>query len=265
MRYVTPRLIVLLLSAATGAACAGALVRPAIVPSSPRADALLVLPGFGYDRAGERALRSLAPSMAAEGIELFVPSYIDRGGLADSRENLERFIREHRLYRYARLHVFAFIAGAWTFNPIAETRRLPNLTTVVYDRSPYQERAPRIADDTLHFLTWLRYGSPVFDVARTPYRPMSVPGVKVGLVIETRPTSFIRKRAAQMRSYGPLRFECDAFAQRYDDCLYLDMNHDELYVRFADAWPELRAFIRTGRFTTAADRTPPGGDALAAP
>jgi hypothetical protein len=41
------------------------------------------------------------------------------------------------------------------------------------------------------------------------------------------------------------------------------MNHDELYVRFAEAWPELLAFIRTGRFTSAADRTPPVGDPLA--
>ena len=51
--------------------------------------------------------------------------------------------------------------------------------------------------------------------------------------------------------------------QRYDDCLYLPMNHDELYVRFADVWPELLAFIRTGRFTSTANRTPPTGDPLA--
>ena len=42
---------------------------------------LLVLPGFGYSREGERAIRSLAPSLAADGIELFVPTYIARGGL----------------------------------------------------------------------------------------------------------------------------------------------------------------------------------------
>jgi hypothetical protein len=263
MRDGTARLIgVLLCAAVTAGACAGALVRPGVVSPGPRADALLVLPGFGYGPAGEKALRTLALSLAAEGIDLFVPKYIDRGGLSDSRDNLERFIREHRLYRYARLHVFAFIAGAWAFNPIAETRRLPNLTTVVYDRSPYQERAPRIADETLHFLTWLRYGSPVFDLARTPYPPMSVPGVKVALMIETRPTSFIRKREARARAYGPLHFECDALAQRHDDCLYLDMNHDELYVRFAEVWPDLLSFIRTGRFTSSADRTPPESDLL---
>ena len=40
--------------------CAGSIVRPSLSPSIPSADALLVLPGFGYGRAGEKALRSLA-------------------------------------------------------------------------------------------------------------------------------------------------------------------------------------------------------------
>jgi hypothetical protein len=35
------------------------------------------------------------------------------------------------------------------------------------------------------------------------------------------------------------------------------MSHDELYPRFAEVWPEVRSFIRTGRFTPDANRTPP--------
>ena len=92
---------------------------------------MLVLPGFGYSRAGEKALRSLAASMAGEGVELYVPTYIARSGLIESRAKLQRFIRDHRLDRYDRLHVFAFIAGAWALNPLVEGRELPNLATVV--------------------------------------------------------------------------------------------------------------------------------------
>jgi hypothetical protein len=256
------RLVILALCAGS-AACAGSIAKPSLSPPKPGVDALLVLPGFGYSRAGEKALRSLAVPMAAEGIDLYVPTYLSRGGLIKSRANLQRFIRDHRLDRYSRLHVFAFIAGAWTLNPMLETQPLPNLATVVYDRSPLQERAPRIADEKLHFLTWLRYGSPVFDLAKTPYAPLTAPGVKVALVVETMPTSFIRKHEREARSSGPFRFECDAFMQRHDDCLYLPMNHDELYRRFADVWPEILTFIRTGRFTSQATRTPPTGDPLA--
>jgi hypothetical protein len=160
--------------------------------------------------------------------------------------------------------VFAFIAGAWTLNPLVDTQGLPNLRTVVYDRSPLQERAPRIAAEHLHFLTWVKYGSPVFDLARTPYPPLNAANVKVALMVETKPTTFIKRHEETARAYGPFRFECDAFTQRYDDCLYLPMNHDELYLRFAEVWPEIFAFIRTGRFTGAANRTPPTGDPLAA-
>jgi hypothetical protein len=242
---------------ACSAACAGMVIRPA--PEKPAAEALLVLPGFGYGSRGEKALESLAPSMAAVGMDLFVPNYISRRGLTESRANLQRFIRDNRLDRYERVHVFAFLAGGWTFNPLAEARTL-RLATVVYDRSPFQERAPRIAVERLRFLTWLRYGSPVADVAKTPYPALTVPHARVALMVETKPTSFIKRFSSTADSYGPYRFECESFAQRYDDCLYLPMAHDDVYVRFAEIWPELLAFIRTGRFTSAASRTPPAVD-----
>ena len=243
--------------------CAGAIVRPSLTPTRPATEAMLVLPGFGYGRDGERTLRSLAGAMAGEGMDLYVPTYISRGGLAESRARLRRFIRDNRLERYDRVHVFAFLAGAWTFNPLVEARELPNLATVIYDRSPLQERAPRIADEKLHFLTWVRYGTPVFDVARTPYVPITAPGVSVALVVETRPTSFIKRHEKAARANGEFRFECDAFMQRYEDCIYVAMNHNELYERFNELWPDLLAFVRTGRFPSASSRTQPAGDPFA--
>jgi hypothetical protein len=242
-------------------ACANAIVRPVAVPSKPAADALLVLPGFGYSRTGERAFRSLEPSMAANGIHLYLPTYISRSGLEDSRERLQRFLRDNRLDRYERVHVFAFLAGGWTFNPLVETTALPNLSTVVYDRSPYQERAPRVALEKLRLLTWMKYGTVVFDVARTPYASLTAPGVRVGLVVETVPTSFIRRFTTSARRQGPYRFECGAFSQRYDDCLHVAISHNELYGRFAEIWPEVHSFIRTGQFTSSANRMPPAVDA----
>jgi hypothetical protein len=242
--------------------CARTLARPTIAPATPAVDAVLVLPGFGYGRAGERALRAIAPTMAADGFELFVPTYVARGGLDDSRERLSRFLREQSLDRYRRVHVFAFLAGGWAVNPLLEAGALPNLATVVYDRSPLQERAPRIADETMHVLTWIRYGSPVFDLAKTPYPPLTRPAARVALLVETRPTAFVRKHADVARGYGPLNFGCDSFSQRYDDCAYLPFTHDEVYRRFAEVWPEMKSFIESGQFTVAATRTPPAGDPL---
>lgn len=238
----------------------GAAQPPAAKQST---EAFVVLRGFGYDRGSERVLRALEPAIAREGMDLHVPDYISRSGLAASRTKLHRYFQD-KLARYERLHVFAFIAGAWTLNPLVAAGGAPRLATVVYDRSPLQERAPRIADEHLHFLTWVRYGSPVFDVARTPYAPLTDSAVKVGLLVETSPTSFIRDHEQTARSYGAFRYECDAFGQRHDDCFYADLNHDELYLRFAEVWPEVLVFIRTGGFSNAASRTPPLGDPFAA-
>jgi hypothetical protein len=240
------------------AACANAIVKPGVTPTAkPAQDALLVLPGFGYGGAGEHAFRSLAPSMAADGIDLYLPTFISRSGLPESRARLDQFVRAQRLDRYERVHVFAFLAGGWTFNPLAEKDVLPNLSTVIYDRSPYQERAPRVALERLRLLTWLRYGSVVFDVARTPYAPLTSPDIKVGLVVETVPTKFIQRFRDSARRHGPYDFTCGAFNQRYDDCMYVALNHNQLYPQFAQIWPEVRAFVRAGRFTTSANRTAP--------
>jgi hypothetical protein len=238
------------------AACANT-IRPAVAPPKAAADALVVLPGFGYNRDGERAFRALAPAMAAAGLDLYLPTYLSRFGLDESRERLQKFLRDGRFDRYERVHVFAFLAGGRTFNPLVDIHALPNLSTVVFDRSPYQERAPRIAVEELPFLAWVKYGGLVFDLARTPYEPLTAPGIRVGLLVETMPTSFVTRFRAAAARQGPYQFECDAFRQRYDDCFYVAMSHNELYPRFAEVWPEVRSFVRTGQFTAAANRTPP--------
>lgn len=252
----------LILGAACVSACAGS-VRPTLTPHNPRPDALLILPGLGYNHAAEHTFREVAASMSAAGVDVYVADYLTRAGLYQSRERLRRFIDKNNLAQYQRVHVFAFLAGAWTFNVVADTARLPNLATVVFDRSPLQERAPRIAADHLRVLAWLRYGTVLFDVARLPYPPFTDEKVNVGLLIETKPTSFIQDHAAAARAYGPLPFGCDTLHQRYRDCMYVGMNHSELYQRFPEVVPDLLMFMRTGRFTAGANRRPPVGDVLA--
>src|SRR3954469_12830908 len=181
--------------------CAGPLVRPAVVPSAPRHDALLILPGFGYGRDGGRQFERLAATASVQGVDVYVAPFITRAGLDDSRAKLERFIRDERLDRYERLHVFAFIAGAWTLNPLLDRLPLPNLATVIYDRSPFQERAPKIAVATLRRRAWLRYGHTIFDVARTPYHPLQRGDVKVALLVESAPTPFVLSHAKDANAY----------------------------------------------------------------
>lgn len=242
--------------ASTG--CAGTITPPKTSPQPAAREAIVILPGFGYSAGGERAIRALEPAMRDAGLDLYVPRYIRRGGLDSSREQLRRFIRDQRLDRYERVHVFAFLAGAWTLNAIAaDPAVLPNLATVVYDRSPYQERAPRIASEKLRVLSWVRYGPVLFEMARASYPPLPRTGVKVGLIVETEPTGFVKRFRKTAESYGPFAFNCPSFLQPYDDCMFAAVNHTELYTRFGEIWPELHAFIKAGRFSATAERTAP--------
>jgi hypothetical protein len=100
----------------------------------------------------------------------------------------------------------------------------------------------------------------VFDIARLPYPSIASPDARVGLLVETSPTSFIRKREKLARSYGDFQFDCEAFGQAHDDCMFVNLNHDELYQRFAEVWPDVLSFVRTGRFTPTANRAPPTTD-----
>jgi len=253
---MTPRLAVLAATVCF-ASCGGPLVRPAVAPRTEPPDALLILPGFGYGREGGKAFEAVAATAARDGVDVYVAPFVTRAGLDDSRAHLERFIRDEHLDRYERLHVFAFLAGGWTLNPLLDRIELPNLTSVVYDRSPYQERAPIVAATRLRRRAWLRFGQTIFDVAHTPYPPNQRDGVHVALLVESVPTSFMLSHAKDASAYGPFDFGCDALHQRHDDCAYVALNHTDLYSHFADVWPEVNAFIHTGRFTVAAERTPP--------
>jgi hypothetical protein len=230
------------------AACAGPRLTPALAPARPHRDALLILPGFGYGRDDANVFRAVQQTAASAGVDVYLPSSVTRGGLDANRAGLERFIREARLDGYERVHVFAFIAGAWTVNPLIDRGVLPNLATIVYDRSPFQERAPRMAVRDLRIPAWLRYGSTIFDVARTPYPPLERAGVRVALLVETEPTAFVRHHAKDGDTPAPDAFACEAMRQRYDACARLAMNHDELYARFAELWPSLEGFMRTGEW-----------------
>jgi hypothetical protein len=230
------------------AGCAGPRLTPAVSPSRPNRDALLVLPGFGYGRGEAAGFRRVASAAARAGVDVYVPASVSRGGLDANRDTLRAFIHDQHLDRYERVHVFAFIAGAWTVNPLLDEGTLPNLATIVYDRSPFQERAPMIAVRDLRVPAWLRYGRTIFDVARTPYPPLTRAGVRVALLVETRPTAFIVHHLTAADAPEAEAFDCDALRQRFDECVYVAMRHDDLYTLFTDLWPDLEAFIRTGHW-----------------
>jgi pimeloyl-ACP methyl ester carboxylesterase len=243
----------------------GACAPLSIVPTVPRAsntEAILILPGLGMRAGAKRNVRAFADSASNEGFDLFLADYRSRSSIDAGVESLRGFVTKHHLDRYERVHVFAFIMGGYTLNRYLEQYPMPNLGNVVYDRSPLQELAPRLATTGWFKVpAWVAVGPVLADLARTPYRPVGLGDEhRIGLIIENRATRFIRKRRKRALALRPLTFEPDSLGQPYDDAIHVPFNHDEMYTSFDVVGPELIRFLRFGEFSDQAARRPLGID-----
>ncbi|MBX7057591.1 MAG: hypothetical protein K1X75_05955 [Leptospirales bacterium] len=192
------------------------------------------------------------------GYDVYVADYIRRDGLAESREALHTFVREQSLEGYRALHVFAFIAGAWSLNALLQERPLPNLRSLIYDRSPLQERAPAIAAQELSLPARILYGQVLFDLAQTPYPvPPPTGHLRLGLLIEAQASPLLRRYRAEAEAMGPISFAPQSFQQSFADAIYVDMHHDAMYIHFDALASELLHFFDHGVFSPAANRRPP--------
>ena len=251
----TSRLGVVISCCMFALACAGATVRPKVAASQPPSDALLVLPGFGYNHAGEEALRSLAPLMAAEAIDLYVPTFVSRSGLVQSRERLAAFIRANHLERYDRVHVFAFDCRWLGVQPACRDGR----SSEPVDRRIRPEPLPGArAEDCARQAAMA--GLDQIRARRVRRRENSV-------CADDRAGGSHRAWSLRLSRHGsssalpgprvvmvPTTSRVRHSGNRFDDCLYASLNHDQLYTRFSEVWPDLLAFIRRGQFTDSAER-----------
>jgi len=224
-------------------------------------DLIIVVPGFGGDAEGTRHMLAWGEDIAHLGFDVRVADYICRRGVECSRDRLSEQIDAMRPETYARVHVFAYIAGTWSTNELLEVRDIPNLTSIVYDRSPSQERAPAAVVSRIRPFVWLGKGHVVADLAKWPYPPLvAEPRPAVGILVETRVTTMIRmfKRAALKP--GPFSYDPADLGEPYDDLMYTPLNHHQMYLNFHIIGPELVHFFQHGRFSDEAARERGPGD-----
>jgi len=203
-------------------------------------------------------MERFAANVQGKGYRVFTADYLRKESLSASRESIKNFIYEHRLHECERLHVLAFIAGAWSLNPLLQELKLANLKTVVYDRSPLQERAPRVVTEEIPVIVRQMFGAVIFEMARTPYSPFEPGSVRTGLIVETKATSLIRFFKEEALALGPVQFDFASFRQKHDDAVYWPFDHAQMYDRFDELEPLLLTFIEKGRFPEDSNRSVPG-------
>lgn len=216
--------------------------------------ALLVLVGLSSIGADWDAIINCFDNIP---MDIFVPDFIKRSSLEACSDNLADFVVKHELSDYKELHVFAYILGGAVFNRYLIDHELPNLRSILYDRSPWQERAPGIIVDMFPWIGRMVAGQVLFDLAQSEYFPCPREDIIQGLCIEAERTLFIRFFGRYARRMGTIQWEPSAFQQPHDDYCYISLNHSQMYTRLGEFSALLHHFFTHGCFPKNLNRTPP--------
>jgi hypothetical protein len=209
---------------------------------------LLILPGFGSKIYGTRALKQFFKQ--AE-MPVYIPRYISRKSIRLSMNSLERYYQKKGLGEYKQLHVLSYIVGSWTLNQWIADYGKRNIKTIIYDRSPLQERAPLILLKDMALVNALVFGKITRDFVNTPYPVLNDSTIIKGVFIETYATNVVRKHKETAMEQGPLSWDVTDLKQPVNDFTYLPLNHDQMYTKPQEFGNEVFYFIEHGHFSEA--------------
>jgi hypothetical protein len=210
--------------------------------------ALLILPGFGSKIYGTRALKQFFKQ--AE-MPVYIPRYISRKSIRLSMNSLERYYQKQGFGEYKQLHVLSYIVGSWTLNQWIADYGKRNIKTIIYDRSPLQERAPLILLKDMALVNALVFGKITRDFVNTPYPVLNDSTIIKGVFIETYATNVVRKHKETAMEQGPLSWDVTDLKQPVNDFTYLPLNHDQMYTKPQVFGNEVFYFIEHGHFSEA--------------
>ncbi len=214
-------------------------------------EAILVLTGFG---SFYHSPKNQKINFKQDGYDLFIPDYIDKNSIALCSEHLEAFIVKQGLSKYKKIHVFAYILGAWTLNTYLEHNTLPNLASIIYDRSPLQERVPGILVKSNPFLSRLVFGKLIAEIAHTPYKAHQQQNENIGILIECKATKVLWKKKKEYDLMPAPSFSVEQLNQGHTDYCYFFISHDELYTQLEKVGPSIFTFYKTGKFSVDASK-----------
>ena len=165
--------------------------------------------------------------------------------------SLERYYQKQGLGEYKHLHVLSYIVGSWTLNQWIADYGKRNIKTIIYDRSPLQERAPLILLKDMALVNALVFGKITSDFVNTPYPVLNDSTIIKGVFIETYATNVVRKHKETAMEQGPLSWDVTDLKQPVNDFTYLPLNHDQMYTKPQVFGNEVFYFIEHGHFSEA--------------
>lgn len=213
--------------------------------------AILILPGLGD---GKKQREAQIQAFSTPDYDLFIPDYIDKESFDATYSKFCDFHKDQQLGEYKELHVFAYILGTWTINTFIASNGTANIKSIVYDRSPMQERAPIIIVENIPRIAKMMFGQLPKDLSEMPYPTIDAQNVNIGIMVESKATMIIRHFKEETLAKGSLDWGAIDYQQDHDDLIYLHLDHDEMYLELGCFKSDLLTFFEKGHFTAKAQR-----------
>lgn len=220
-------------------------------------EAILILTGFG---SKYHSLKKLRDFFSNKGYDVYIPNYISRKSLDKTIENLDDYWKSRNLAAYDKIHVFAYIVGAWSINSWLQAAPHLNIKSIVYDRSALQERAPYILIHDLKLPNYFVFGPVMKDLHQTPYPPLTDTNIRKGLLLEVYATGIVRSHQETAAQLGPYCWEPTCFKQPYLDYKYVPLNHDQMYTHPEIFGEAVLHFFKKGQFANTLNEYHPVAD-----
>lgn len=215
-------------------------------------EALIILNGFGDSKKNRIIQKEF---FQEKGYDLFIPEYIEKKSLDLTISTFSSFYNKYKLDEYKQVKFLCYIIGGYVLNQHIEKEGKGKITTIIYDRSPIQERAPKVAAQKLKFITKMYYGKVLFDFSEININSLNnKDSLIIGIIIENKATKLMRFFKRTSDSYGDYNYNAKEIERNLDDFMYTYLDHDLMYKRFDVIGQEILHFLRKGRFSENAKR-----------
>ena len=215
-------------------------------------EALVILNGFGDSKKNRRIQKEF---FQEKGYDLFIPEYVEKKSLDLTISTFSSFYNRYKLDEYKEVKFLCYIIGGHVLNQHIEKNGKGKITTIIYDRSPIQERAPKVAAQKLKFITKIYYGKVLFDFSEIKINPLSnKDSLIIGVIVENKATKLMRFFKRTSNSYGNYHYNAKEIERNLDDFIHTYLDHDLMYRRFDVIGQEILHFLEKGRFSENAKR-----------
>lgn len=214
----------------------------------------MVLTGLGQSKKGYKSQQEFFGQFKE--YDLYIPEIRHRGGYDSCYAVVANCFSKHELSQYKAVHVLSYILGTKVLNRYINKNGPGNIKTIIYDRSPIQERAAKVVVKRIPNMAKIKTGHIAHDIAKISYEPIKQDGIRIGIIVESKASKLMRTFKRTGKSFGPIDWKNFDYKQQPEDLIFTRLDHDEMYVTFDEIGEDIIHFIRHGKFTESARREP---------